>query len=72
MTRRERAMRVARTLKAGGYVERGTKDVRTALVDFLADARHWCDHAEEDYGMLDGIAAGHYDAELPGGENDNR
>jgi hypothetical protein len=36
----------------------------TSLVDFLADARHWCDQSGEDYAELDRRAYQHYLAEI--------
>lgn len=34
------------------------------LVDFLADARHWCDRHGESFAELDCLAHRHYVAEL--------
>jgi hypothetical protein len=39
-------------------------DEPTNLIDFLADARHWCDHNDESYAELDRQAYQHYLAEL--------
>ena len=39
-------------------------DIKTSLVDFLADARHWCDCQGETYAELDQIAYQHYLAEI--------
>jgi hypothetical protein len=39
-------------------------DARTNLIDFLADARHWCDRHKESYAELDRQAYQHYVAEL--------
>jgi hypothetical protein len=36
----------------------------TSLIDFLADARHWCDANDQDYADLDRIAYQHYLAEI--------
>ena len=35
-------------------------DLQSALVDLLADARHWCDQQGESYAELDRIAYQHY------------
>ncbi|MFO0901196.1 MAG: hypothetical protein U0836_27535 [Pirellulales bacterium] len=43
-------------------------DVEANLVDLLADARHWCDREERDFGKLDRLAHEHYLAELEGGQ----
>lgn len=37
---------------------------REGLIDFLTDARHWCDRHGEMFAELDRIAYGHYLAEL--------
>jgi len=39
-------------------------DIRTTLVDLLADARHWCDRNDESFADLDQMAYQHYLAEL--------
>ncbi|MFN0007209.1 MAG: hypothetical protein ACKVXR_04815 [Planctomycetota bacterium] len=39
-------------------------DDTTCLVDFLADARHWCDRRGESYAKLDRSAYHHYAAEV--------
>ncbi len=41
-----------------------TDDGTTNLIDFLADARHWCDRNRESYAELDRQAYRHYLAEL--------
>jgi hypothetical protein len=41
----------------------GDDDARTNLIDFLADARHWCDRNRESYAELDRQAYRHYSAE---------
>lgn len=38
-------------------------DVRSNLIDFLTNARHWCDQSGESYSKLDRIAYQHYAAE---------
>jgi hypothetical protein len=38
-------------------------DTKTCLIDFLADARHWCDRQGESYSALDRTAHEHYSAE---------
>jgi hypothetical protein len=59
-TNKSRAARCARVL--GRY---GTDDTaKGCLVDFLADARHWCDRHGEDFAGLDRQAYQHYLAEL--------
>jgi hypothetical protein len=35
-------------------------DLCCCLIDFLADARHWCDHHGRDYAKLDRIGRDHY------------
>jgi hypothetical protein len=42
-------------------------DVRTNLIDFLTDARHWCDANHESYAELDRMAYQHYAAEAAAG-----
>jgi len=39
-------------------------DLLANLIDFLADARHWCDREGKCYGDLDGLAHRHYLAEV--------
>jgi hypothetical protein len=39
-------------------------DPHTALIDLLADARHWCDRQGKDYAEFDRQAYQHYLAEL--------
>lgn len=39
-------------------------DVRSNFIDFLTDARHWCDANGESYAELDRMAYQHYDAEM--------
>ena len=41
---------------------------RCCLIDFLADARHWCDRHGHCFAKLDRIAYQHYAAELNGME----
>lgn len=36
------------------------EDLATCLVDFLTDARHWCDRSGENYSALDRRARHHY------------
>jgi len=59
LSNRKRAMRCLHAIAA--YSD---DDVRTNLIDFLADARHWCDQHGESYAELDRIAYQHYLAEL--------
>ncbi len=39
-------------------------DAETNLIDFLADARHWCDQHALSYAQLDRLAHSHYLAEV--------
>ena len=39
-------------------------DTAANLIDLLADARHWCDLHGRSFWDLDGVAHGHYLAEL--------
>ena len=41
-------------------------DEKSNLIDFLADARHWCDRNHYCFGEIDRIAYGHYVAERNG------
>jgi hypothetical protein len=59
-TIQQRAARCGKTL--GRYGTDNTPE--GCLVDFLADARHWCDRSGEDYAALDRRAYQHYLAEL--------
>ena len=59
-TNKQRAARCVKALKRYGTDDR----VRVCLIDFLADARHWCDREGEDYAALDRLAYDHYLAEL--------
>jgi hypothetical protein len=56
---RYRACRCRRALR--GYDT--DEDMATCLIDFLADARHWCERAGESYAKLDRKAFAHYRAE---------
>lgn len=47
-------------------------DAEANLIDLLADARHWCDREERDYGKLDRLAHEHYLAELEGEQGGSR
>jgi hypothetical protein len=38
-------------------------DLVTTLIDLLADARHWCDHNDQSFAILDRQANQHYLAE---------
>ena len=59
LSNHKRAMRCLHAITA--YSD---DDARTNLVDFLADARHWCDQHGENYAELDRIAYQHYLVEL--------
>lgn len=62
---RRRARRCGKVLR--GY---GTDDTDPGcLIDFLADARHWCDMHGQCFGDLDRIAYQHYIAERSGEED---
>ena len=37
---------------------------RCNLIDFLTDARHWCDRNGQSFAELDSIAERHYAAEI--------
>lgn len=39
-------------------------ETRDCLIDFVTDARHWCDRNGESYAELDRIAYAHYSAEV--------
>jgi hypothetical protein len=39
-------------------------ELENCLVDFLADARHWCDRNQHSFADLDRRAYEHYSAEL--------
>jgi hypothetical protein len=56
----------ARAARCGKALKRyGTDDtIRACLIDFLADARHWCDRSGEDYAALDRLAYDHYLTEI--------
>lgn len=56
----DRAARCAKILNRYGTDD----DPETCLVDFLADARHWCDRYGEGFADLDRRAYQHYLAEL--------
>lgn len=59
-TNKNRAARCAKVL-----ARYRTGDTKTdCLVDFLADARHWCDRNGQDYARLDRLAYDHYIAEV--------
>ena len=59
-TNTNRAARCAKVLK-----RYGTDDTpKGCLVDFLADARHWCDQSGEEFGKLDRQAYQHYLCEI--------
>jgi hypothetical protein len=59
-TNKQRAARCRKALSRYGTA--GTP--KTCLVDFLADARHWCDRNAESFWELDRQAHQHYLAEL--------
>lgn len=54
-----------RAKRCGQALRRYDADAADAcgLIDFLADARHWCDLHGHCFGDLDRIAYGHYAAE---------
>lgn len=55
-TNKQRSRRCANVLR-----HYGTEDTDPgSLIDFLADARHWCDQHGESYAELDRIAYQHY------------
>jgi hypothetical protein len=56
----QRAKRCAQAIR--GYNDEW--DEKSNLIDFLADARHWCDRNNECYGDIDRTAYQHYLAEL--------
>lgn len=61
---RNRARRCGKVLR-----RYGTDDTDPGcLIDFLTDARHWCDLHGHCFGDLDRIAYGHYSAERSGRE----
>ncbi len=55
-----------RTARCGKALKRyGTHDTpKTCLIDFLADARHWCHRNGEDFAALDRLAYNHYLTEI--------
>ena len=58
-TNNQRAARCRKALNCYG-----TDHARGCLIDFLADARHWCDRNSESFAELDRQAYQHYLAEL--------
>jgi hypothetical protein len=46
----------------------GSDDTTGCLIDFLVDARHWCDRHGESFAALDKRAHQYYAAELLGGQ----
>jgi hypothetical protein len=59
-TNKQRAARCRKALSRYGT----DNTPKTCLVDFLTDARHWCDQGGEDYAELDRRAYQHYLAEI--------
>jgi hypothetical protein len=59
-TTKQRAARCGRVLSRYGTDD----DPEMCLVDFLADARHWCDRNAESFWELDRKAHQHYLAEI--------
>jgi hypothetical protein len=57
---RKRARRCAQAIRA--YNDEW--DEKSNLVDFLTDARHWCDRKRLSFAELDRLAYQHYLAEL--------
>ena len=55
----QRAKRAQNALNGGNYHE-GSADDPTAVVDLLADLRHFCDARGMDFADLDRIAYNHY------------
>jgi hypothetical protein len=48
----------------GVLVDYSDGDATANLTELLADARHWCDHHESQFGQVDSAAYGHYLHEL--------
>jgi hypothetical protein len=46
-------------------------DLTECLIDFLADARHWCDRHGHSYADLDRTANGHYCEEVAAARRGN-
>lgn len=63
----ERAVRCQRALAA--YYD---DEAYTNLVDFLADAMHWCDTNDENFAYALAVACTHYIAELNGEQTAER
>lgn len=57
---KQRAARVTKLLRH--YARNDLPE--SCLIDFLADARHWCDYHDHCYGDLDRQAHEHYLVEL--------
>ena len=56
-------MRAERITKLIGY-PRTHGDGKQAVIDLLADIRHWCDEAKSQFSELDRTAHMHYTAEV--------
>ena len=52
--------------------QRQGNDLHTSLVDFLADAMHWCDANGEDFHLALAQACRHYIHELNDQQHDER
>lgn len=59
-TNRYRAIRCGKALKRYDT----DSELKGCLIDFLADARHWCDRHGENFAELDRKAHDHYTTEV--------
>ena len=61
--REQNEVRAERITKLIGY-PRTHGDGKQAVIDLLADIRHWCDEAKSQFSELDRTAHMHYTAEV--------
>lgn len=72
MPRMNRRARRAQDALNGGNYHEGSTDDPTAVVDLLADLRHFCDARGLDFAELDMSAYSHYIKEPKGSSNGGR
>ena len=65
------ALRAARAERILARYRTGD-DLHTSLVDFLADAMHWCDYTGDDFFLALAQACRHYIHELNDQQQDER
>jgi hypothetical protein len=74
MTNSSEIANEVRAARAGCILihNRHGQDLHTSLVDFLADAMHWCDCSGEDFHLVLAQACRHYIHELNDQQEDER